>query len=423
MKRLSLLLIFVLVGMNGLAAADDNVSLDSLTIFALKNSPELTAANAAVISAQQVAPQANSLPDPMVGINYQSDQLQPNLSGELSWLMLSASQEITLPGKLSLRRQIAEANVEKSKFELRAVQSELVGKIAEQYIELCLLDKKIQIITGRIALADDLVTAATIRYKTGSAEQQDVLLAQKASYELQLEREQLKRDEQTGSAQLLATSGKTDNDGTLRVQIPEQGVMLPANTELIKTVLQQSAALAALKQQWDVRVLETKLAEEERFPDYTVSAGISVAGGMPGMWNAGMQLSVPINLANKQERAVAQAQAGAVIAQAQYSTRKLALVSEVKADYAAYLAAKRTLSIYNDQLLALGKRTYAASLAAYSTGRNTIGNVLEQLNTALDYETGYWEQYAAVLKNQAQLQALANSNIDRYLEKERGNHD
>ena len=422
MKRLIIILALVLAAISNsacAAAADGYLPLDKLTSYGLANSPDLAAAAAAVKSAEQLAPQVNSLPDPVFGINYQSDQLTPNLTGELSWLMLSASQEIVLPGKLRLRRQIAELGFKKATADLRAAQSDLVGKIAESYIGLALTDKKADILHKRQQLADELIAAATARYRTGTAEQQDVLLAQKAKYELQLQAEQLQSELLGQKHQLMNLSGMTGGDGQLSVRMPDIATLDDDSDALAKLAGQQSAALAAQKILWDSKLLEVKLGEEDRFPDYTLSAGISVAGGMPGMWNAGLQVSVPLNLANRQNRAIAQAEAEATLAAAQYTSQRLALNSSIYGNYAAYNSAKRTLKIYNESLIALGRQTYTASLIGYSTGKSTISNTLDQLNTALDYETGYWEQYTAMLQARARLLALCNANLDAYSKKGR----
>lgn len=419
MKRLIVVLAISLLGSSCPAAAAEYLSLDALTTYALANSPELTAAAAAVDSARQIAPQVASLPDPFLGINYQSDTLTPNLNGQLSWIMLSASQEIVLPAKRSLRRQIAEAGAEQATAALRAARSDIVGKITETYINLALTSKKIELLGTRQTLAGELIAAATARYRSGNAEQQDVLSAQKNQYELQLQAEQLQVDAAALDQQLHALSGLPLTAAPLAVHMPEPAVSTQTAAELAQLAFQQSATLAAQKALWDSKLLAVKLNEEERFPDYTLSGGISVAGGMPGMWNAGMQVSIPINLATRQNPAIAQAEAEAAAAGAQYLSQKQTLSAAVYSGYAALVAAKRTLKIYNDGLLTLGKQARTASLSAYATGKNTLSNALEQLNTALDYETGYWEQYAAVLQSQARLQALCNSNLDAYTKKGR----
>ena len=421
MRRLTLILLLVLISCTGSAlTADSYLSLEALTSYALVNSPELAAASAALQSARQVAPQVASLPDPVVGINYQSDTLTPNLSGQLSWITLSAAQEIVLPAKRSLRRQIAELAAIQAADNLQAAQSELVGKIADGYIGLALAHKKIALLAEKQQLATDLIAAAVARYKSGSGSQQDVLAAQKVSYDLQLQAEQLQSDYFGQEHQLRSLSGMMMTDEMMVVRLPElMPALQPAET-LSKIALQQSAALAAQKAAWDGKILAVKLAEEDRFPDYTLSGGISVAGGMPGMWNAGVLVSIPINLADRQNRAIAQATADVSLAAAEYSRQKNGLSSAIFSNYAAYTSANRTIKLYQANLPAINSQLNATSRAAFISGANSLSNALSQLTSALDYQTGYWEQYAAKLQAEARLQALCNTNLDAYTKKGRG---
>ena len=199
--------------------------------------------------------------------------------------------------------------------------------------------------------------------------------------------------------------------------LPELVLETQPPAALSQLAQQQSAALMAQKVAWDGKLLAVKLSEEERFPDYTLSGGIAVAGGMPGMWNAGLQVSIPINLADRQNRAIAQATADAQLAAAEYSRQQHELSSAVYGNYAAYVSAKRTMKLYQDNLPAINTQLNATSRAAYVTGANTLSNALAQLTSALDYETGYWEQYTAVLQAQARLQALCNTNLVAYSKK------
>ena len=420
MRRLTFIVLLLLVSFGSPAiAADSYLSLEALTGYALVNSPELAAASAALQSARQVAPQVASLPDPTVGINYQSDTLSPNLAGQLSWIMLSAAQEIVLPGKRNLRRQIAELAATQAEDNLQAARSELIGKIAEGYINLALTYKKIALLAEKQQLALDLIAAAVARYQSGSGAQQEILAAQKATYDLQLQAVQLQADTVGFEHQLRSLGGMRMTDEPLSVKLPAMSAPPQPPAELSVVALQQSAALAAQKAAWDGKLLAVKLGEEERYPDYTLSGGIAVAGGMPGMWNAGLQVSIPINLADRQNRAIAQAAAESQLAAAEYSRQQHALSSAIYVSYAAYSSAKRTLKLYQDSLPAINSQLNAANRIGYSTGSNTLGNALSQLTSALDYETGYWEQYAAVLQAQARLQALCNTNLAAYSKKER----
>ncbi len=93
----------------GTAHADDVVTLDSLVLEALESNPELRAARAKWEASQKRPKQEGTLPDPMIGVDWQNvtfDGITLNEDPN-SMLRLEFEQEIPFPGKLSSKKKIA----------------------------------------------------------------------------------------------------------------------------------------------------------------------------------------------------------------------------------------------------------------------------------------------------------------------------
>ena len=115
------LLVFLVLRSSPLSAASapEDPVLQALIEEALGGNPGLAAARQAVLAARARPDQAESRPGPKAGVFYQNDGWSPSLGrGEMTLLGFSAGQELPYPGKLDLRRRIAESDVTAASAEL-----------------------------------------------------------------------------------------------------------------------------------------------------------------------------------------------------------------------------------------------------------------------------------------------------------------
>ena len=116
------------------------LKLNDLIDEALKNNPEILAAQARMEAAKYKIPQASSLPDPMVMFGYQNEGWNKYTYGEMQdaqW-MFSASQMFPFPGKRSLKEKMAEKDAESINAFFTATQLKTIAKVKELYLDLFL---------------------------------------------------------------------------------------------------------------------------------------------------------------------------------------------------------------------------------------------------------------------------------------------
>src|ERR1035438_5679739 len=116
------------------------VSLRALTAEAIKNNPEILAAQKKYEAARQRPTQQSSLPDPMVSLGYNSvgnplpgaglgREPQANAG-------VMVSQEVPFPGKLKLKGEMASKEAQAEFQRYQAVQLGVISRLKQAYYRL-----------------------------------------------------------------------------------------------------------------------------------------------------------------------------------------------------------------------------------------------------------------------------------------------
>ena len=119
-------------------ALEKDLSLQELIDDALKNNPEILAAESRSSASEYRIPQAKSLPDPMFMFGYQNEGWKKYTYGEMQgaqW-MFSASQMFPYPGKLGLKGEMAQRDAESQRAMSSAVRLQVIAKVKTLYYEL-----------------------------------------------------------------------------------------------------------------------------------------------------------------------------------------------------------------------------------------------------------------------------------------------
>jgi outer membrane protein TolC len=139
-----------------------------------------------------------------------------------------------------------------------------------------------------------------------------------------------------------------------------------------------------------------ELANKERWPDVTVSAGVMPRwGGFETMWLAGVAFNLPIWGAQKQARAMAENRARGEAARNGAEAIRQLLRQRIHERLAALGALVEANHLYRSGLLVQSEATVSSTLAQYQVGRVTFASVLEALAGYLGDVNGFFESVAA----------------------------
>jgi len=386
------------------------LKLNDLIEEALKNNPEILAAQARAEAAKYKIPQAKSLPDPMVMFGYQNDSWNEYTYGESSdsqW-MFSASQMFPFPGKRSLKEKMAEKDAESIDASYTATQLKTIAKVKEFYLDLFLAYKNIDLIHDKTSLFSRIEEAAIARYASGMAPQQEVIMAQTEKYMLIEKEEMFKQKIQALEAMLNSTLGRGDINTSLGRPVEPVSAAFPATLdELLEKAYNNSPEIKAREKMIAGAEAKVQMAKREYYPDFTINAGVSKRRGMfDDMWSLTSTINIPLYFRSKQRQGVFEAQASLSEAQSEREAIKLMIASAIRDNYSMFTAAERLTELYQSALIPKTYQDFESAIAGYVTGKVEAITVISRLKALLDYELLYWGQATERGKAIARLEAI-----------------
>ena len=375
---------------------ESRISLRDLTREAMKNNPEIVAAQKSYEAARQRPTQESSLPEPMISLGYTSVRYPypgAGLGSEvLSNLGITYSQELPFPGKLKLRGEIASKEAEATFQQYQAVQLNVVAKLKQAYYRLQYTYAASDLLIRNRDLLNKLVSVTEARYSVGKAAQQDVFKAQ--TQVSILETRLVKLEQERAS-----TEGEIDGILNRRpgtpVGRPEDAIPkeLTATLEQLYDVASQNSPMLRRDQKMIERSeVAVNSARKEYYPDMTLTGGYFNQGGMPPMYQFQASFKVPIYYWRKQRAGVNEQVSLLSQSRRTYEATNQALHARIKEDFTMAQASLKLMKLYMQTVVPQGNLALESSLSTYETGSVDFLSVLTNFATVLDYEMNYYDE-------------------------------
>ena len=435
------------------ASAQIPATLESLVARADSANPSLHAARDRVTAvAARVGP-ASAWADPMLmagivnlplgsesaAIAGGQGSVAPSVPGDpMTMKMIGVSQTIPYPGKLSLRRQAAERDVDAAKANLDASRLAVTRDVRTSFFELAYIDRALTIIERNRSVLSDLIQVTEAHYASGTGGQQDVLKARVEAARLGESASALLEERRATSAELNATLNRDDTTSIPTAVIPERIAQaaiaadptrirfaaqtlgaramdspFPPLAELQDLAVRQNPTLKENEANIAAQAVRVDLARKGSRPDFDLSLQYGQRNQRPAMITALVSIPLPIHKRSRQDEELAEARAELAAMQ---SDRR-AKINSVRAQVARLVSelerGRTQLAIYAKAILPQGSAAATAALASYQSGKTDLLTVLDNQNTVFTYETEYYRSLSDFAKNLAELEQVVGSEIIR----------
>lgn len=185
MRKISIIpiIIYFFLACVRLVSAEEGVNntiIQDLIEEAIKNNPELKVLEEKIHAFEQRPSQARSLDDPRLRLsimNLPVDTFRFDQEA-MTQKQISLMQRFPFPGKLSLKGEIAEKELEIVRDEYTEKKNNIIMQVKVSYQELLFIEKTIEITKENQSLLREFVKIAETKYAVGKGIQQDVLKAQ-----------------------------------------------------------------------------------------------------------------------------------------------------------------------------------------------------------------------------------------------------
>lgn len=386
-------------------AAGSPTPLAALVEEALRNDPVIVSADKAAQAATHVAPQVSTLPDPQFTLQHFSVGSPRPFAGysnsNFAYIGFGASQDLPYPGKLRLRGEIANREVDVLRERVEAVRRDEIEKLKAAYFRLAYLQQTLGILERNDALAQQVAQVAEARYRVGQGNQQDVLKAQlqhtKIVYQISMHH-QLQGEAEAEIKRIL----RRPQDSPDVVTEPLSATPLRyTSSELLARVPDQNSEVRERAEMVRKNQTGVDLAHREFRPDFGLSYMYEhTSSNFRDYYVVTFNVNFPRR--RRREAALAEANANLIRARQEQDAQLQGSLAEVQRQMVIAQKSEEQLRIYREGLIPQALATFEAGMAAYQVGRQDFETLLsaflDVLNLDLEYQRTFLDRETAMVR-------------------------
>ncbi len=351
--------------------------------------------------------------------------------------IIGIEQTIPFPGKPSLARRAAAAQVREAEAELAKSRRDIEARARQAYYDVAFQTRALEVVARNAEVLSSLIAASEVRYISAGGSQVEVLNTRLEATRLGETASELVEARRAAIARLNALLQRPTDTPVLaefpHAMIKAAAPQSPARATFVSSALGARAADSPLKTPEELQALARRsspdlarlraLIESEQaratlssrnyLPDVTASLEYGQRTDLPDMVSAKVSLPLPIFKRRKQDAIVRSARADVIAAEGELSTAEQELFGRI-AEIHADLERQRTrLALYVGALIPQGQATVQASLASFQTGRTSLFEVLGHQAALFRYETEYFRALADFARGLAELEQIVGAGVLR----------
>jgi outer membrane protein TolC len=365
-----LVVLFLLLPGRLVGKGADTLNLDQLIMEALRNNPEIKAAEAGRDAMEARALQSGRLENPE--LQYMREEMPGWRWNEAMYSRIELMQTFPFPGKLSNERAIAEIEAEHSHHDLMERLNNVLLQVRSTYFELWYAQQSIILNRESSDLLQQFIAIAQTRFAVGEVTLQDLLKAyvELASVDNQLIA--LRQQEQSAKAMLAGLLDRTRGDTLGVAVLPDSVQFRPSLDTLEQLALQFRPMLLhdSLSVVENERMISR--ANKEYLPDFTLGTEY-VTSPVSGFTGWGIKAGITLPFApwtlGRASAQVEEATMGLNSAEHTLRNSRNMVRSNVRDLYFKATAGKKQLENYSDFILPQTRQALEATLINYKTGK------------------------------------------------------
>lgn len=371
------------------ASSASSSTLETLLKDLTRRNPDLAATRSRIKAAKIKVPRVQILDDPQFTfrtINHpmgRKREFEPQHRFKLT-------QEFPFPGKLGLRGEVAQRQLEFLESEEITTYRELVLQFKKLYFYLFFNNAAQHINQQNRDVVSRLIDGALAVYKTGNGKKSDVLKAQIEKQLLDDELLMLESEQTTLIAMLNAIL-----DRSPATPIGELDLQFSSSTKfdydpLATLALRERSELHGLHAMVQEQEANAKLAKRDYWPDFTFEFMIqNLPNKNKSAWGLNVGFNIPIWANYRQRREVQEAEALAIANQQTLNGKRAQICSRIKELLAKIDSADERIALYRTSLIPKIGEVLASNESNYLVGSEDFLTVLDTRRQFQDTELAY----------------------------------
>jgi outer membrane protein TolC len=419
-RTISILIFLMLINIEAIfAQAPSNTTiLEKLIEEAVNNNPELKAFEEKIQVFKERPSQASSLDDPrlrLAFLNLPVDTFrfdQENMTQKQASIM----QKFPFPGKLSLKGNMAEKELEIVREEYADKKNNIIMQVEVTYQNLLFINKAIEITEENKNLLREFVKIAETKYTVGKGIQQDVLKAQVELSKMIDRLIVLDQKKKTAEARLNTLLNRpTQMPFTDLGQIKQSHFSLPFE-DLQRIAEDNHPVLYGLRHLIDRFRFAARLAEKEYYPDFDVGVSYGQRDDSSTIERADffsvfVTMNIPLWYKTKQSRKVSEEQANIRRIQEQYNSMRNNVFFQIKDLLAEIEKSREEIELFKTGLIPQSRASLESALAGYGVNKVDFLTLVNNEITLYNYELDYYRAITNFENKLAELEAAIGKRL------------
>jgi outer membrane protein TolC len=388
------------------------LALPELIQEALARNPEIQAARQQWEAVSKRVPQARSLDDPTLSVQWWNAPESFNL-GRAQNTIIGLSQKFPFPGKLALREEVASRSAEMTEQALRAKERDLIARVKQAYYELFFAHQAIQIHHKQADLLKQFLEIATARFRTGKGTQVDVLKAQVELSTLYQQLPVLEQRRDTAQAKLNTLLDRDPRFPLEPPQQPREGRFDKDLEELYQIAVNARPELKAGDLAIQRNERARALALRQYYPDVNVAFQRFQNFQAPDGFGAIVSVNMPFAFWTKPkyDAAVHEAAAGIAAARADLHTLENLTHFQIRDLLAKVRASWEVAVLYRTTVLPQAEQSVEAARAGYRTGRTSFLDLIEADRAWRNFQLAYYRALVDREDRLAELEQVVGTEL------------
>ena len=355
---------------------------------ALARNPELASAVAEVRARGGRTVQQDRSPNPELRADVENVAGSGARRGtEATESTLRVAQRIELGGKRSGRRRVAELDEALASFDLEEKRIAVVAAVSKAFVEALAADERIRLADAMARIADRAVGAVSARVDAGAASPVDLARARVDAARADAARSTAAQEAAVARSALAAACGDLG---------PEPGRLAGALARLpslpslstLQARLDHVPAIGRWQTELDERDAALALARAGAVPDVTVGVGGRYFSD-DGDGALVFDVTVPLPVFDRNQGAIAEAEARRLKARAERAAARVALAASVASAHARLAGVRAQVVRLRDRIVPEASRAVEGMLGAERQGGTGTTDVLAAQRTLFEVQSEY----------------------------------
>ena len=411
MKFSSILFLITILAMPLRAADEKAITLDALVAQALAENPELKFYEAEIAAAKGERKTAGTWANPSVSTEIGRKRVRGDISAEGTTWAVSIEQTFEWPGRISLRKAIADRQVQLAETGLEQFRAALAAEVRRRGFALYAGQRKAEAAREVAARGEELVATLVQREPAGVTPLLETRAIEAAVIKRRRSASEAEQGAQSALFELNQLRGRSIATPLTLADFSPAFAELPPVAELIRRAAHGNFEMRQRELEFTQQGFKVKLAQNEAWPIITVGPQFSQERASDKETKAGLGVSIPLPLWNRNTGNIATAKARELQAQTSLRVAQREVERKLREQAGAYELHRREMARWNPKVADQLREAAALADRHYRLGAVPLATYLEVQSSYLEALEAIFSTQADALTARAEIELLTGTKL------------